>query len=86
MSGVQCLNNGREALVDDADLDRVSAFKWYSRSRRARGGNYTLPIRNDWSTGKKREIPMSHEVMGRPEKGFVIDHINGDPFDNAVPI
>jgi hypothetical protein len=64
------------ALVDD-DYEYLQAFTW---SVIRPGGKVFYAI---------RKIPheftywnMSWDVVGKPEKGFVVDHINGEGLDN----
>lgn len=65
------------ALLDDADLPLVSAYKWrlsidhlvyYARTNAPR------------SQGK-HEILM-HRLIMQPAAGMVVDHLNGDGLDN----
>ena len=59
-----------QARVDDEDYERVNAQKWHM----SRGyANTTINLKN---------VLMHHFVYKRPEKGMVIDHINGDKLDN----
>jgi hypothetical protein len=41
-------------------------------------GTYSTHVRVYWG-GKMRRLSR---IIGRPEKGMVVDHINGDPMDN----
>lgn len=68
------LLRGLVALVDAADYERISAFKWYATKRYA--------IRSERRAGRSVTILMHHEVLGRPPPGFVTDHINCIRLDN----
>jgi hypothetical protein len=67
------LSNGLSALVDAADYEMLSHFKWHVRNLYPRT---TLRSRNvSRSTGMQRMILL-------PAPDEVVDHINGDPLDN----
>lgn len=72
------LTQGRVALVDDEDYERVAGNKWYclrdSAWRNQVTGEYE-------SYEKKRTIPMHRVIMNAPP-GLEVDHINGDRLDN----
>lgn len=66
--------------MDDQDFERLSAFRWEARwSHRdvyyaARYGRKGIdPV----ST-----VLMHHEIIGRPPRGMVTDHINDNGMDN----
>lgn len=64
------LTQGFTTVVDDADYEALSAFKWHV----LRGRNVNYATR----TGGSR---MHREIMN-PPGGMVVDHINGDGLDN----
>lgn len=60
------LSQGKFAIVDDCDYKNVKDYNWHFSQGRA-----------------KRTGSFLHwDIIGKPEKGFVIDHINRDPLDN----
>lgn len=61
------LTNGGYALIDDEDYALVSAKSWYKNGARIRDTSY--------------KIELSRYIMN-PDVGLVVDHINGDTFDN----
>lgn len=66
------ISNGLIALVDEDDYDKVSKFNWhYSSYKYAHTSNT-----------RKHKITMHHLIMGKPEKGYDVDHINGNGLDN----
>lgn len=70
------LSQGKVAIVDDADFERINAHKWYASKDFRTGRFYALrhvPI----SKGIRTMISMHHEVMNAP-KGTEVDHIHSD--------
>ena len=78
MKGI-ILSQGRVAIVDDDDYDRISAIgKWSFAQGYARRVKHSID-----ENGKKisKSIHMSHLVAGAKDGDFV-DHINGNSLDN----
>ena len=67
------LPGGLAALVDAADADWLSAYRW--RTIRIRRTWYA--VRDDGS----RLVYMHREIIGAPD-GASVDHINGNGLDN----
>ena len=67
------LNQGKTALVDDDDFERVSKFTWFACKNR-----YTFYAQ----TKKNKKTIMLHRLICDCPKGYVVDHINGDGLDN----
>lgn len=69
------LTKGESAVVDDEDFDRFSRYRWclHGDGYAARGYN---------REGKVRIVKLHHEILGIPELGREVDHINGDKLDN----
>lgn len=73
---------GYEILVDDEDFVRLSQYRWFvhaSTSKKRRP--YPRPARRCVVEGRVRIISCSHEILPQRD-GLVVDHINGDPWDN----
>lgn len=68
---------GHFALVDDEDYECVTRFKWYAHN--SKGGR--RPARVICSENGRKIRYLHHEILQPPE-GMVVDHINGDPWDN----
>ena len=77
------LTKGKTALVDDDVYEQIKHLKWYA-SEVARKGSGKFYARHKYteSLNNQKTLYLHHFVMGRPEKGLVIDHINGNPLDN----
>lgn len=68
---------GNQIILDDADYERLCSYSWYAHSTGNKGHR---PARRE-STGDRKVIFLVHEIMRAP-KGMVVDHINGNPWDN----
>jgi hypothetical protein len=67
---------GFVVLVDDEDFERLSKYRWRPHSStRAR------PIRELTKAEGGRMRYLHHEIFP-PKPGLVVDHINGDMWDN----
>ena len=69
------LSQGKFAIVDDADFEFLSQFKWYIHKGRAVRKPRTFE-------GKRVGLIWMHRVIMRPPKSMVVDHINGNKLDN----
>lgn len=70
------LSQGKIALVDDDDYERVSQFKWSFIGGYAKRAF----VREE---GVRRLYPLHRFIMGiPPESSFMVDHINFDRLDN----
>lgn len=78
MSGRVPLTQGLFALVDDEDLERVSAFKWRVISM---NGRPRYAMRTIQQNGAKQTLYMHRWIIDAPT-GAYVDHKNGNGFDN----
>lgn len=69
------LSQGKVALVDDEDFERINQFKWCA----AKNCNAYYAVRNTYNP--KIRIIM-HRVILNAKKGDEIDHRNGNGLDN----
>ena len=69
---------GKEALVDDEDYEYLKDHSWVLEKdhKTSYAGIYPSV------SGKRIHIPMHHVIMGKPEAGFQIDHIDGNGLNN----
>ena len=72
------LTKGFIALVDDEDFEKVNALKWYP----AKGKNTFYATSYDKSVKPQKDLRMHWLVFGKPPKGQVIDHIDGNGLNN----
>ena len=77
MKTIALVTKGKVALVDDDLYEKLAAYRWYLIGK----GYAARSIKNE--EGKWVFIRMHHEVTGKPENGFQIDHIDGNTFNNT---
>lgn len=76
------LTQGKVALVDDADYDELSKYKWHAQ-KEYRSGTFYAARYIRLSAGKYTQISMHRQILGLEYKdGLQIDHINRNPLDN----
>lgn len=68
------LTQGKFAIVDDADYPILSQYKWCINGGYAARGYH--------HNGKLHIEKMHHRILGHAPPGFIVDHINGNRFDN----
>jgi len=73
------LTKGYEAIVDDADFEWMSAFKWYAQPS-TRGSVYAY--RSFTLDGIKQAESMHRKLMGVTSSDVQIDHRNHNGLDN----
>lgn len=75
------LTQGKIALVDDEDYERLNRYKWYARMN----GHTWYAMRSICINGKQTTILMHREIMNAPE-GVQVDHIDSNGLDNRKEI
>ena len=75
------LTQGKSALVDDADYEYLSNYKWTAASERS--GNFYAIRHSPTKNGKRHTIQMSRQILGL-EHGDKrdIDHIHHNTLNN----
>lgn len=71
------LTQGKVAIVDDEDFDRLNKFKWYTIKRQ----NIYYAERAIWVAGKSKKHIM-HQMILEPRPGYETDHIDGNGLNN----
>ena len=69
------LTQGKFAIVDAADYEWLSQYKWYASEGHA-GKCYAMS-----HAGRRRPVRM-HRLIMKPPPGFVVDHIDGNGLNN----
>lgn len=72
------LTKGHTAIIDTSDVEVVRDYKW--RSAKGKGTNYVC-ARRKLDDGRVKTIFL-HRLLMNPERGLVVDHINGEGLDN----
>lgn len=65
------------ALIDDTDA-HILNFRWYLRKYEMK----TTNLKYSLSCIEGKQISMHTFLLGKPDKGYVIDHINNNGLDN----
>lgn len=73
------LTQGKVALVDDEDFERLSQFKWCAYTG---GCNYYAMTNIRKKDGKRTSLQMHRFIMSVFDSKTIIDHINGNGLDN----
>ena len=74
------LTQGRFAIVDPADYQRLSRYKW--RLCKTKGKNVLYAERSIRRADGTYSRILMHRQLIRPPAGYVIDHVNGCGLDN----
>jgi hypothetical protein len=74
------LTRGKTAIVDDADYEWLSQWKWCAGV----GGSGTkcYAVRHQGTGIKKRKMVLMHRIITNTPDGMECDHINGNSLDN----
>lgn len=76
------LTRGLLALVDDADLPIIAAFKWWAnRDHRTHYARASIYLGRFNGKCRFRRLVMHRLILDAPA-GTQVDHINGDGLDN----
>ena len=70
------LTQGKFAIVDDEDYERVNQYKWCA-FKSAYGVYYAMRFEN------KKNIPMHRFILGLGDKKILVDHIDCDGLNNT---
>lgn len=70
------LQNNKECVVDAADYEELSKYRWFARM--SDGGKWY--VARNWKYGENH-IFMHRQILNTPQ-GLYTDHINGNGLDN----
>ena len=73
------LTQGKVALIDDEDAERVLAHKWFARFDRSSGRWYVM--RKVQRNHKSQSVLLHRFILIAPD-GSQVDHVNQNPLDN----
>ena len=69
------LSSGESCYVDKEDYEQIKDFRWYAVGKKKDRTRYVYAY-SDY------KIYYLHKLLMNPTKGFVVDHIDGDGFNN----
>jgi len=72
------LTQGKFAIVDPEDYDRLAGYKWFAM--RSRRGFYAIRMVTT-KNGRRKKIRMHRQILNAPADKLV-DHINHNGLDN----
>jgi isochorismate hydrolase len=72
------LTQGKVAIIDDEDFEKISKKKWHAQ----RIGALYYACSRFTEHGRHTHIKMHHFLFGKPQKDMFCDHINGNGLDN----
>lgn len=72
------LTQGKVALVDDDMYDYLMQWKWFANNIKG----YFYAGRNITSSKCKQSRISMHRLIMKPDKGMIIDHLDGDALNN----
>jgi hypothetical protein len=76
------LTQGKFAIIDDDDFEKVNQYKWYAKSRRNKHSDSFVAARNVRKDKKQITQLMHNLILPIGIDGLEIDHISNDPLDN----
>ena len=76
------LTQGKFALVDEDIYELVKDYKWYAHKEKNTFYAVRQSRMRDDPEGKQHMIFLHHVVIGKPSKGFDVDHIDGNGLNN----
>jgi hypothetical protein len=71
------LTQGKSALVDDTDYERVNRFKWHAINNHGFRATRVVTVE-----GRQTTIHMSRFIMNCTDPNLFVDHINHNTLDN----
>lgn len=75
------LSQNKFALVDDCDYEFLNQWKW-SASKNKNTETFYAKCPTKLSNGKRTSMFMHHAILGKPDPGFWVDHIDGNGLNN----
>lgn len=73
------LTQGKVAIVDDDDYDRLAEYKWYAHKNRTCNLYYAM---RQVGTAPNQKCIRMHRVVANAPDGVMVDHKDGDSLNN----
>ncbi len=82
------LRNSNKEIIDYAyvspeDYDNVNKYKWHLYSKLNEKTNYENKYAAGYISLDNKTMRLHHFILGKPEKGYVIDHKDGNGLNNT---
>ena len=82
-------HGNKEVLIDTEDWEKVKGYRWHLHPElhalahipHPDGGTYISPQGN--KRARRTTLRLHHAVLGKPVKGLVTDHIDGNGLNNC---
>ena len=76
------LTNGKVAIVDDEDFDRINSHKWYAgEDSKVKGRFYAMRGKRDKKTKKIHIFRMQRDVLNITDRKLKVIFLNGNFLD-----
>jgi hypothetical protein len=72
------LTQGKVAIIDDDDYEYLNQWKWFANNK---NGKFYV-VRNITVSKNKQSSIFMHRFIMKPNKGMIIDHLDGNPLNN----
>lgn len=76
------LTQGQHAMVDDADYEELSRFKWCAHRNSKKVNNPFYVVRGIRLPSGKRTMVLMHRVLLDAPANIQVDHVDGNPLNN----
>ena len=73
------LTQGKFALVDDDDFEKLSRLKWWAHKQ---PNSFYAGRMVTLENGKRTTLMMHHAIIGKAPSGMEVDHIDGNGLNN----
>lgn len=75
------LTQGKVALVDDADFERLNNYQWYAQKQVRQSRTTWYAVRHS-KGGTRRLLRMHREILSIVDPKVEVDHVDGNGLDN----
>lgn len=73
------LKHGEKVLLDDLDYIKIKDFTWILYKTKDKN---PMAVYSSLRIGKNKKRVALQNIILNPKKGFVVDHIDGNPLNN----
>lgn len=76
------LTQGKFAMVDDEDFEKLSDFKWHAHTRKGRDHTFYARRNGNYRPGNRTDAIYMHRVVMNVSENEMIDHIDRNGLNN----